>query len=202
MPDVDAEIASQPDCWRAADEARAALPPAAPRPASAWPSSAAAPRCSWPRPTPPCASRPGTARPTPSPPRVPACGRGYDRRARDHPVRHHHRGPRAARPRCAAGRRPPRRIIGDAGHPGHRARRRASSCSTWPTSSRWCRPASPPPRWPCCAPPSARTSAAPSRTPARCWPQDEAAAWAARATPSSSPSSAAAGPSGWPRRRR
>ena len=59
----------------------------------------------------------------------------------------------------------------DADHRAHRRRRRSRpprwpptpSCWTSPTSSRWCRPASPPARSPCCAPTSARTS---SRSPA------------------------------------
>ena len=74
------------------------------------------------------------------------------------------------------------------------------SLPTSPTSSRWCRPGSPPARSPCSGPTSARTStalAADAEVAVRA-----AAAGRTRRWPSRSPSWAAAGPSGSPRRPR
>ena len=97
--------------------------------------------------------------------------------------------------RCAAARRP-RCIIGDPAPPAAGAGRPTRSRCRSPTSSRWCRPASPPARWPCCGPTSARTStalAADAEVAVR------AAAAGRPGRPSSrSPSWAAAGPSAWP----
>ena len=127
MAYVDAEIASQPDCWRRGGRAgrRRTRRPAAPR-ASGSPSSAAARRGSWRRRTRRCARRPATARPTrsrrpSSPPAAATTG------CRDHPLRHHHRGAGAARRAARTDARPP-----------------SSSATRRPRRSSW-----PPPRSPC-----------------------------------------------------
>ena len=85
------------------------------------------------------------------------------------------------------------------GDPGGAGRRRRSSSWTSRTRSRWCRPGSPPPSWPCCARTSGRTSARRPRRRSGCWPSRcPPSCW----RPASSPSSAPAGPAGWPTRPR
>ena len=76
-------------------------------------------------------------------------GRGH------HPLRHDHRGAGRCWTGCAGRRRPSR---SSATRTRRSSTRRPSwSCWTSPTSSRSCRPGSPRPRWPCCAPAWART---------------------------------------------
>ena len=68
------------------------------------------------------------------------------------------------------------------------------------TSSRWCRPASPRPCWRCCAPRLGEDLAAAIADAEAVLAEDEDTALAGVPTPSRSPSSGAAGRSGWPRR--
>ena len=69
-------------------------------------------------------------------------------------------------------------VVADARDAGDRARRHGDRCCPRSTSSRWCRPGSRRPRSRCCAPRSARTSTGPSPTPAAVLAEPEDAALA------------------------
>lgn len=124
-------------------------PTSCPAVASVSPWWAAEPPGSWPWPTRSSVSVAATARRTPSPPRSSRTDAGTTacwRSAVPVPRPRSWRSWTGSRAPPRPGRSPPTRKPPSCGPPT------VSPCSTSRTRSRWCRRASPPPRWRCCAP--------------------------------------------------